>query len=595
MLSNLKIRLYPEKDTCLICGKKTSLLKTDHKTCYSFDFGKFTLISGRGFCTNHKYFSSKPGQIIRYEPELAALIVDKNYQVTFDLVVKIGRLRYDDHRQLNEIQAYLKCSPARLDLPISTISVIAKRFLEFCRLLHQSLEDKIQGDIHENGGYFLHFDGSTEQKCGLSSLVLMDSRSGHVLESEMVESEKYETIKDALVRIQKKYGNPLAVISDLRGGFVNACKEVFGEDVVHILCHYHFLRTFKDEFNEDHLFIKTCMTNTWQLQAGLKKQLKALKETTPESGHPKELKILSEIEEYFKKTANVLGTYRYVLIWILNFKQASSGKGVPFDLPYLDLFHRFLDGKAVIDKIFVKATPYTRQKYYRHGFCPIVEKTKKLGVDEPGFRKATNQLEFAQKWFNKLRATLFLGANADNYEKTFAPLSKNYQLTEEEAKKIPVRLKDFIKALKKELLKYKNPNRISFLESLKGQIEKYQDNLRIPAIMTVIDGKETFLIPPRTNNILESLFRGVKSLLRRCSGRSKLPKEFGSVGALLPYYLTMREHKTFQEVFTNDQKLAEEFAKLFVTKLELPENIVSLRPKSKNQFKKPLLCVAQEA
>ena len=75
------------------------------------------------------------------------MIVDKGYRVTFDLVVKVGRLRYDDHRQLHEIQSYLKCSSARIDLPLSTIGMIAKRFLVFCQLLHQSREQEIREDI----------------------------------------------------------------------------------------------------------------------------------------------------------------------------------------------------------------------------------------------------------------------------------------------------------------------------------------------------------------------------------------------------------------------------------------------------------------
>ena len=97
-LSGLKIRLYPEQSSCLICGKKTNLLKTDWKTCYSFDLGEFTLISGSNFCDEYKYFSNKPNQIIKYQSDLATLIVDKGYEVAFDLVVKVGRLRYDDHR-----------------------------------------------------------------------------------------------------------------------------------------------------------------------------------------------------------------------------------------------------------------------------------------------------------------------------------------------------------------------------------------------------------------------------------------------------------------------------------------------------------------
>ena len=581
LLSGLHIRLYPEKLACLICSKKTNLLKTDSKICYSYDFGKFTLITGCHFCPDHKYFSDKPNQVIRYESHLAALIVDKGYQVTFDLVVKVGGLRFGDHRQLQEIQAYLKCSPARISLPISTIGMIAKRFLEFCRLLHQSRETAIRDDIHAGGGYFLHFDGSTEQKGGRCSLVLMDGRSGHILESAMVDGEKYELIKAALEKVQAKYGDPLVAISDLRSGFTRACTEVFGEEVMHILCHYHFLRTFRDQLQPNHQFMKTCFTQTWQLQAGLSKQLKSLKEVKPQTGYPKELKTIGNIHAYWDTTGDVLGAYQYALRWILHFRQDSSGKGVPFDLPYLDLYHRLVTGKELIEKIFTTARIELRLKYYRHGFCSVIEKTKKLGYREPGFVTALHQLEYMHTWFNKLRAVLFLEAQRED-DKQLAPLSKKYRLTEGEAKKIPSRLTGFLRSLQRELSRCKNQNRRSFLEKLKSQVEKYQDNLHVPILAINIDGKEMLVVPPRTNNGLEALFRYVKSLLRRCSGRSKLPKEFGAVGALLPYYLSMRGHKIFQETFDDECTLAEEFAKLFVQQWRPPENLVALPKKSPN-------------
>jgi len=155
MMADMKIRLDPEQPSCLICDRSLNLLKTDHKTCYSFSLGKFKLISACSYCPDHKHFDGKGGRVIRYESNLAAMIVNKKHRVTFDLVVKIGRLRYDDHRQLGEIQSYLKCSSAKLDLPLSTVGMVAKRFLEFCQLLHRHYETKILEMIKDNGGYFV--------------------------------------------------------------------------------------------------------------------------------------------------------------------------------------------------------------------------------------------------------------------------------------------------------------------------------------------------------------------------------------------------------------------------------------------------------
>ena len=516
---------------------------------------------------------------MRYESNLAATLVEKGFRVTFDLVVKIGRLRYDDHRQLREIQAYLKCSSARIDLPLSTIGLIAKRFLESCKKLHQTNEAAICKDIRINGGYFLHFDGSTEEKCGQCSLVFMDSRSGHILESSMVASESYDTIKQSLERVKTKYGTPLVVISDLRPGFVGACLDVFGKDVKHLLCHYHFLRTFKDEFNEDHQFMKTCLTQKWQLQAGLSKQLKALGALKAISGSAKELKSIAAIEDYWRKTTDTMGAYRHTLRWILNYKQDSTGKGVPFDLPFVDLYHHLIVGKDLIEQIFTAATPELRMKYYRHGFCRVMEKTKNFGRTEIGFRKSLRHLEYAHKWFNKLRAVLYLEGQADA-DKDLAPLSKNYRLTVEEAKKIPLRLRGFLHSVKHALSRCHHPARRDFLEKLQDQVEKYRVNLHVPIIPITLNGKEVLVVPPRTNNCMETQFRYVKSSLRRCTGRSKLPKEFGSVGALLPYYLTMRAHPSFRTIFQDDQTLADEFAKIFMRQVQPPENVVALTKRS---------------
>ena len=581
-LSGLKIRLYPEQTNCLICAKKINLLKTDWKTCYSFDLGKFTLISGSSFCDEHKYFSIEQNQIIKYQSDLAALIVDKGYKVTFDLVVKVGRLRYDDHRQLEEIQGYLKCSPAKIDLPLSTIGMIAKRFLEFCRLLHKKYEPLMLNDIHRIGGFYLHFDGSTEALCGKNNLLILDSRTGHVLDSTMIDGEKYETVKKVLEKVKSKYGTPLATISDLRPGFVRVCNDVFGKKNPHISCHYHFLKTFRDDFLADHKLVRVHLCQRLKLKSEIEKQLKTL-DHFDFSYDPNILKSINEIEKYWIKTADVLGTYGYILKWILNFKQDSTGKGVPFDLPYLDFYHRITAGKKVIDTIFEKTLDVENfEKYYRLGFCTVVAKLNKRDKDAQKFRTAICHLEYIKKWFSKLRGVLYLEGQIKDTDSFLAPLSKRYHLSAEEALSIPQRLKDYVEVLENEIYNLKmqpetftNLFQTKILKRFQQQLEKHSKNLHVPVVTTEIDGKDVKLIPPRTNNCLESFFRFIKALIRRCTGRSKLPKEFGSIGALLPYYLSMRDHKTFETIFAGD-KLVEEFSELFKESWVLPDNVIAM-------------------
>ena len=119
---------------------------------------------------------------------------------------------------------------------------------------------------------------------------------------------------------------------------------------------------------------------------------------------------------------------------------------------------------------------------------------------------------------------------------------------------------------------------------LKQLTNKYQDNLKLPLIVLTVAGVEKTIIPPRTNNCLESFFRLIKSLLRRNTGRSALTKEFASVGALLPYYVSMKNHKTFKSIFENEEKLIEKFATIIKEKcdINIHDNLINFEKILKN-------------
>lgn len=506
-------------------------------------------------------------------------IVEKDYQVTYDLVAKVGELRYQDHRQLGEIRAYLKCSKANIDLPLSTIAMIAKRYLILCKKLHEKNKDKISMDIKMNGGYILHFDGSTEQRSGKISFVLKDSLSGHILLSEMIKSENFAEVKVLLEKVRDLFGNPLVIVSDLRHWFILVCQEVFGPDALHILCHFHFLRTLKDLFVDDHMWIQNHLNHTCKLRLGIRSQLQLLKDEKVVGSGNRTSKTIEEIKKNWLDSGGALVAYQQTLSWILQFKQDSSGKGMPFDLPYLDFSRRFMIGKKLINEIFSdkKTTnPGMRLKFYHNGFLKILQKMNKDSEGGKELKQRVRQLDYSKKWFAKLRGALFMGATQENRD-TLAPLSKRYGLTQEEASKIPNNIESYRKELKNEIACLNSKeNKKQILSKFQKQVEKHQKNLKVPFITVAIDGETRIIIPPRTNNFLESSFRKDKATIRRQTGRSKLPREFGSVGALLPFYSSMKTHKTFKPYFENKEMLAKEFAKLAEDEWKIPENVVGL-------------------
>ena len=138
---------------------------------------------------------------------------------------------------------------------------------------------------------------------------------------------------------------------------------------------------------------------------------------------------------------------------------------------------------------------------------------------------------------------------------------------------IPNNIQQYLNELKEELILCKNKKKKETLIKFQKQTKKYHKNLAIPILTVMIDGKTKIFIPYRTNNFLETSFRSDKTIIRRQTGRSKLPREFGSVGALLPYYKSMKKHATFRHFFDDAKKLAEEFAMLTKVFLRIPENI----------------------
>ena len=574
-LSNITIRLYSERDYCH-CNAKTHLLKTSSKDCYSYHFGRFTLIEGFFFCKEHKYLTENSDQILKHHSELAMEMVDRRCRITIDMMVKIGLLRYRDHCQLEEIQSFLKCSSANIEFPITTISMISKRFLEYCKLLHHKLEYLIKSDIEKNGGFVAHFDGSTEKGCGIINFIIKDGLSGHILISEMIKTENYNYVVRLLRVIKFKFGIPLATISNLKNCFKTASEDAFDKKATHKCCDYHFLRTFKSDFVPEHGFIKSRLTKSWKIVSGVKELLKATNELNTKKKARTCMK-LKDIEKDWVDSKDILKSYVLVLQWILNFKQASSGKGVPFDLPYLDLYDRINQSKKFFDTIFTKTDPLTYEYYI--AFNSLIDKINTCQNWQPDFQIKKNLLKFSQKWFTKLRGALLLGCIQEK-DDPLAPLSKNYHLTLEEAKEIPVNIEKFLDDIEVEISLCKRTDKLKILNRLKNQTLKYKEDLKLPLFVLIIAGQLQTIIPFRTNNCLETFFRLVKSMIRRNTGRSAVTNEFASIGDLLPYYVYMKDHKTFKHFFENEGKLIEEFSLITRTKWDDAKNVIEFEKKS---------------
>jgi hypothetical protein len=148
-------------------------------------------------------------------------------------------------------------------------------------------------------------------------------------------------------------------------------------------------------------------------------------------------------------------------------------------------------------------------------------------------------------------------------KKDSSPLSERYKLSFAQLEQIPDNIETFLQNLSNKIEECRCDEKREILLIFQKKINKYKSNLT-PTIHTYkIEGKEQKVILERTNNCLEQSFRTDKSMLRRITGREKLTREFDSVGEFIPYFNSMKNNEMFKFMFEDEDKLAQEFARIF--------------------------------
>ena len=167
------------------------------------------------------------------------MIVPADSNFAFNVLVEVGKLRFNENRQVAEIQLILLQKHA-IKISTSEVEVLINNFLFYLTAVHQQNYDLIKQYIEKQGGYILHLDATCE---GDSPKLVssIDPISGFVLYSAKIKSENKEDLIGFLKEIKNRLGVPLAVVSDMAKAIRSAVKSVFG-DIAHYICHFHFLQ-----------------------------------------------------------------------------------------------------------------------------------------------------------------------------------------------------------------------------------------------------------------------------------------------------------------------------------------------------------------
>ena len=197
----------PEQTHCPIDNEPLHVFKTSTRVIKALGIGVFKAHHTIRYCKEHP----EPG--VWKSRELTEL-APSNSNVSYSVIVEVGRLRYMENRQVNEIVNILYDKHSVL-LSTSEIELLIDKFIFYLTAVHQESVHLIDAQIKAQGGYILHLDATCE---GDSPKLIssIDSVSGFVLYSAKVNSENKNDLIAFLNQISGYFGKPHAVYQNIR-------------------------------------------------------------------------------------------------------------------------------------------------------------------------------------------------------------------------------------------------------------------------------------------------------------------------------------------------------------------------------------------
>ena len=507
------------------------------------------------------------------------MIVPADSNFAYNVLVEVGKLRFNETRQVAEIQLILLEKHA-IKISTSEVEVLINNFLFYLTAVHQQNNDLIRQYIEKQGGYILHLDATCE---GDSPKLVssIDPVSGFVLYSAKLKSENKDDLIGFLEEIKKRLGVPLAVVSDMAKAIKSAVKSVFG-NIAHYICHFHFLQAIGLT-----LFDNECSALRKALsKAGILGNLKALR---GKMGNKFTDIAISEIEtflekpEQFGKTliASELSVY-YLLVWILDYNSNADGYKFPFDHRHLNFYNRLKTAYSLIKEVIPF---YSIKNKNRNILWKLYHEIKEI-VENSALEKKMQRYEIKLSAFSQLRDAL--GTVPRNVNNGLCQMKETG--THAELKAIKTAVANFKTDLRK---KIKNTDDKSLGNSFKKIIDKLKENgkrLFSDPMIVNVNGEKKIIFILRTNNILEQQFRRFNYWCRRIHGNHSVRRNLENIPEQFPMVENLKNPNYVQLIFGDESKIAEQFSKVDKNIISEMRNNLKTKQKiySSNKIKKTI-------
>lgn len=535
---------------CAVCGKATWVAKTWQRTGVTLSHGRFRLRQTVRVCASGCRREKRPGA-------LAGLIPPRGV-VGYDVMVHVGLERFLHHRQREEIRVSLEADHGIL-LSSGEISVLATRFLSYLERLHGAWAPALRAALAADGGWPLHIDASGEDGRG-TLLVAFAGWRQWVLGAWKVPTERADAILPRLREVIFRFGPPCAMVRDLGRAMAVASQALLKSlklSIPVLACHLHFLSDIgKDLLEDSHDRLRVLFR-----QVNLRPQLRALardlgrnigQEIDAARAGLRRWQIQAGGEKRLPAGSAGMAAVRALAQWILDYPADGSGHGFPFDLPWLALYDRCLQGSRAVDAFLSDPPddPAVRKPLER-----LRRILQPVGDDMAGFMAVAETLTHRAALFAELRKALRLGDES----------SRKIQHNPEtgELKDIRAAVRRLACSLRKRRPK-RGParDRRAAIDVILAHLKTHGRFLWGHAIRLPRRVGGTIRLVHRTNNVLESWFHALKHGERRRSGRKILTQDFERLSPAVALAANLKHADYVSIVCGSLGRLPEAFARL---------------------------------
>lgn len=319
-------RYRPEVRACLHCG---AVLRYSHPVWAK----PIQFLTGPEHVTNLGWRCSNPGCLFGrtvYRSARAEARQVKGSGYGLDVVVRIGYLRFAEHRTREEIwREFAEATPVQVSE--RHVQNLLEVYLALLRASEQDPSERLAVTVEEHGGLILALDGLQPEQGNEQLWVVREVFSGAVLGAANLQQATAAHLARLLRPIAATGLPVLGVVSDAQESIRLAVAAVFPQ-VPHQLCQYHALREAAEPL--------------WEADRHLLVQAK------------KELRGLREVEERTRRPNQPEPTdpaSTVVLDTVLALRQVVRERGqLPFDFAGLRVVDALGDLGATLDRCLLK-------------------------------------------------------------------------------------------------------------------------------------------------------------------------------------------------------------------------------------------------